>query len=92
LTNHTNLKIGGKADIFYEAFNTQDLINTIKLAKYQSVPVTIIGWGSNILISDKGIRGIVIKNSTKTIKIKGEKPIQESKARISSRFEANKLK
>ena len=90
LSNHTTLKIGGKADIFYEAFNTQDLINTIKLAKYQSVPVTIIGWGSNILISDKGIRGIVIKNSTKTIKVKGEKPIQESKARISSRFEANK--
>jgi len=92
LSNHTTLKIGGKADIFYEALDTNDLVNTIKLAKYQSVPVAVIGWGSNILISDKGIKGLVIKNSTKTIKIKGEKPVSEQKARISPRWQVNKDK
>ncbi len=92
LSKHTTLKIGGKADIFYEAHDLNDFINTIKLAKLQNIPVTIIGRGSNVLISDKGIRGLVIKNFTKTIKITGEKPIHEDKVKVDARWETDSSK
>ncbi len=79
LSNHTTLKIGGPADLFFEAQSIEDLTNTVKLAKMLEVPVTVLGRGSNVLVSDEGIRGLVIKNLSKTIKIKGEKPVHEDK-------------
>jgi len=89
LASHTYLKIGGPADVFYEARDTNDMINVIKLAKLQKIPVTILGRGSNVLVSDAGIRGLVIKNMTSTIKISGEKPVQESKIKVKPRWEAD---
>ena len=62
LSTHTTLKIGGPADLFYEAHNSGELIKAVRLARSFEVPVTIIGGGSNILVSDKGVRGLVVKN------------------------------
>lgn len=92
LSSHTTLKIGGPADLFYEATDINELINVVKLAKRQNVPVTILGWGSNVLISDKGIRGLVIKNSAKTINISGEKPVHEDKVQAIARWESDAKK
>jgi UDP-N-acetylmuramate dehydrogenase len=69
LSNHTTVKIGGPADIWYEAPTTEDFVNTIKLANKSKIPVTILGQGSNVLVNDKGIRGLVIRNMGKEIKI-----------------------
>ncbi|MBN1915510.1 FAD-binding protein [Candidatus Dojkabacteria bacterium] len=69
LAPYTTLKVGGSADIFYTADSTEDLIKTVKLAKEYNIPVTLLGWGSNVLISDRGIRGIVIKVKSDGIKI-----------------------
>jgi UDP-N-acetylenolpyruvoylglucosamine reductase len=69
----TTFKIGGPADLFYEARTADDLVNAVKQAQSLHVPVHILGGGSNIIIADKGIRGLVIKNLTKSITIKGVK-------------------
>ncbi|MEI7603890.1 MAG: hypothetical protein WCJ19_02625 [bacterium] len=90
LSSHTQVKIGGPADIWYEASSTDDFINTIKLVKENNIPVTVIGWGSNILVGDKGIRGLVIKNMSKNIIIAGEVSESQSEIKeIASRWESN---
>lgn len=60
MSAHTTFKIGGKADIVVLAKNNEILIKTIEFAKDNNIPFTVIGFGSNLLVSDAGIRGIVI--------------------------------
>lgn len=96
LARYTTLRIGGPADVFFEATSTQTLIDAIKSARSYNIPFTILGGGSNILISDKGIRGLVIKNSAKGIKITGkEVPSiegQEKEEGIIARWQADSAK
>ncbi len=70
LTFHTTLRIGGPADLFFEAKNSGELIKAVRLARSFEVPVTIIGGGSNVLVSDKGVRGLTIKNIGGNIEIR----------------------
>jgi len=74
LSKHTTLRIGGPADVLYRAKNIEELIRVIRRANELSIPVTILGWGSNVLVSDKGIRGLVIKNETGEIEISKDVP------------------
>lgn len=60
LKYHTTFKIGGPADLFVEPTTIQELSFVLKTIKHHNVPVTIIGSGSNILVKDKGIRGVVV--------------------------------
>lgn len=61
MSKHTTFKVGGNADIFVKVRNIKELMSVIKIAKKNDVHMTIIGNGSNILVKDKGIRGIVVK-------------------------------
>jgi len=61
LAKHTTLKIGGKACYFFVAKNKEDLIKAIRTAKEFKIPFFILGEGSNILFSDKGFKGLIIK-------------------------------
>lgn len=61
LKNHTSFKIGGPADEFCEVTSAEEVEKLIKYAKEKNIPYTIIGNGSNLLVGDKGIRGLVIK-------------------------------
>jgi len=61
LKNYTTFKIGGPAKYFYIAKNKTDLIEAIKKAKKLKLPFFILGGGSNLLVSDKGYNGLVIK-------------------------------
>ena len=61
LKNYTTFKIGGKAKYFFEAKTKEDLIKAVKLAKKLKLPFFILGGGSNLLVSDKGFNGLVIK-------------------------------
>jgi len=69
LKNHTTFQIGGPAEYFFEAKTTDQLLQAVKLAEKLKLAYIILGSGSNVLISDKGIKGLVIKNSTSQIKI-----------------------
>ena len=69
MSNHTSFKIGGTADIFVKADSVEILKSLLEFAKSNDIDVTIIGNGSNLLVKDNGIRGIVIKLDFKDIKI-----------------------
>jgi UDP-N-acetylmuramate dehydrogenase len=61
LAKHTTLKVGGPADIFIEPTTIEGLIKTIEILKENEIKWTALGRGSNLLVSDKGIEGAVIK-------------------------------
>jgi UDP-N-acetylmuramate dehydrogenase len=74
LKNKTTFKIGGKADFFSEPNDLAELNLVVSWAKKNSIPVSVVGAGSNLLISDKGVRGLVIRlNSAyfRNISLKG---------------------
>ncbi|NLT96120.1 MAG: FAD-binding protein, partial [Clostridia bacterium] len=60
MSRHTTWHIGGPADIFFTPAHREDLKKAMNFANVYKVPITIIGGGSNILVSDEGIRGLVI--------------------------------
>lgn len=62
LKNITTLEIGGPAKKFVTVSSVESLIEAIKFAKEQKMPFLVIGSGSNLLISDDGFDGLVIKN------------------------------
>ena len=66
---HTSFKIGGNADIFIKVSNIEELKLILKFIKENNIKLTIIGNGSNILVKDNGIRGIVLKLNFKDISI-----------------------
>ena len=71
LKKHTTYGIGGPADLMIFPKNKQDLIKIIKIINENKIQLTILGSGSNVLVSDDGIRGVVIslKNSLKQIEV-----------------------
>lgn len=73
MKNHTNFKIGGNADIFITAKNIEDIRKILNMANEYKIPITILGNGSNVLVSDLGIRGIVLKIGLDSIDIQREK-------------------
>ncbi|WP_423409963.1 UDP-N-acetylmuramate dehydrogenase [Heyndrickxia sp. MSNUG] len=64
LANHTTMKIGGPADILIEPSSIENLKKSIDVIKNSGLKWTVIGRGSNLLVSDKGIEGAVIKLGT----------------------------
>ena len=75
MKKHTTFKVGGNADIFITIKKEEELKEVCKFAKETKTPIIIIGNGSNILVTDKGIRGIVAKIDIKKTEIKEEKDI-----------------
>jgi len=61
LAKHTTWKIGGPADCLIIPSGIEELVSTIRLLNERGIPWTSLGRGSNMLVSDKGIRGVVIK-------------------------------
>lgn len=61
LAKHTTWKIGGPADIFLVPDTQEQLADAIRILNRHEVPWTTLGRGSNTLVSDKGVRGAVIK-------------------------------
>ena len=71
LKKHTTYGIGGPADLMIFPKSKQDLIKVIEIINDNKIQLTILGSGSNVLVSDNGIRGAVIslKNSLKQIEV-----------------------
>lgn len=61
MSNHTTFRIGGIADVFVMPKNKEELVQLLYIGHFHHQPITVIGNGSNLLVSDKGIRGIVIQ-------------------------------
>lgn len=65
LARHTTFRIGGPADLYAAATTPGQLERLTALAAEHGIPATILGGGSNILVSDTGLRGLVIANQTR---------------------------
>jgi UDP-N-acetylmuramate dehydrogenase len=61
LSFHTSLRIGGPADIFVVPQDIDDIRHALLFAEREQLPVAVVGGGNNLLVTDRGIRGVVLK-------------------------------
>lgn len=64
LASYTTFRIGGPADLLYNATTADDLAIAVQSARHLDVPYFVLGLGANILVGDKGFRGLVIRNTS----------------------------
>ena len=69
MNTHTSFKVGGLADLFVRIPDMEELKEVLRLANKESVPIYVIGSGSNLLVKDGGIRGIVLQLNFRNIDI-----------------------
>jgi UDP-N-acetylmuramate dehydrogenase len=62
LSEHTTLRLGGPAEVWLAVENVDELVEVVGLARRDDIPVFILGSGANLLVSDAGIRGLVVEN------------------------------
>ncbi len=74
MRNHTTFRVGGPAEFFVQPKTAQEVQGLVKLCKEKEVPYYIVGNGSNLLVSDKGYRGVMIQifKEMNQIQIEGE--------------------
>ena len=77
---YTTFRIGGPADVMYDATSADDLANAILIARESGVPHFLLGLGANILVGDKGFRGVVIRNVARHFTFDGNRLRAESGA------------
>lgn len=69
MKKHTSFRIGGNADVYIKPDNVDDIKYIVEFVKENNIPLQIIGNGSNMLVKDNGIRGIVLKPDIKEVKL-----------------------
>ncbi len=84
LRNHTTWRIGGPADVFVEPASRKDIAILLEYAGKNDQSLTVIGNGSNLLVSDNGLRGVVVKigDALGHVRIVEEKLIAEAGAKL----------
>lgn len=83
MKNHTSFKVGGPADILVTPETAEDVVNLVKACREHNVPYIIIGNGSNLLVRDGGVRGVVVKLSRMNrIKIEGDRITAQSGVKL----------
>jgi UDP-N-acetylmuramate dehydrogenase len=75
---HTTFKIGGPAKYFFAAQSEKDLVEALKIAKELEIKFFILGGGSNILVSDQGFDGLVIKMNLNNLNIMNNEVVAEA--------------
>jgi UDP-N-acetylmuramate dehydrogenase len=78
LARFTTMRVGGPADLFAEIHNLFELRAIVRFARSRGVPHFILGRGSDLVISDAGIRGLVIHNRAQQVKFDGDRLTADS--------------
>lgn len=71
MSAHTTFKIGGSAQFYLDVSSVEDFIKAVQTARKLFLPVFVLGGGSNVIVSDKGIKGLVIKNNCRRFEVLG---------------------
>src|SRR5436190_3978213 len=71
LRHHTTFRIGGPADFYFAARTADQMVNALRTAHQAQLPVFLLGGGSNLLVSDKGFRGLVLRNAIEDVEFDG---------------------
>jgi UDP-N-acetylmuramate dehydrogenase len=82
LSKHSTFKIGGPARYFVETSTIDELKEALEFAKEKKLEVFFLGKGSNLLFSDKGFNGLVIKPSFSRVEVHGDRLIAEAGASL----------
>lgn len=72
LAPYTTFKIGGPADVLYDATSADELASAVTAARHAGVPHFVLGLGANILVADGGVRGLVIRNRSERIAVRAD--------------------
>jgi UDP-N-acetylmuramate dehydrogenase len=78
LARFTTMRVGGPADLFATAYNLFELRGLVRFARARSLPVFLLGRGSDLVISDAGIGGLVIHIRAQGIRFEGSEMIAEA--------------
>jgi UDP-N-acetylmuramate dehydrogenase len=78
LARFTTMRVGGPADLFATVHNIHELRAIVRFARSREVPLTLLGRGSDVVIADAGIRGLVVQNRAEGSRTDGERYIAES--------------
>ncbi len=80
MANHTSFKIGGPADVFARPRDKDGLMKTLEICAESRLPVLVIGNGTNLIVRDKGIRGVVVQitDNLSAYEIAGEEILAEA--------------
>lgn len=76
----TTFKVGGPAELFLETQSEQEIVEALKIARAAGIKVTVLGGGSNVLISDRGLRGLVIRPKGGTVTPVGDRLVRADAA------------
>src|SRR6266850_4366077 len=71
LRHHTTFRIGGPADYYFAARTPDQMVTALRVANQAEVPVFLLGGGSNLLVSDLGFRGLVLRNAIEDVEFDG---------------------
>lgn len=69
LAPYTTFRIGGPADVLYDATSAEELATAVQAARSAGLPCFVLGLGANILVGDRGVRGLVVRNRAEAITI-----------------------
>lgn len=78
LGRFTTMRVGGPADLFATVHNLHELRAIVRFARSRGIPLTILGRGSDVVIADAGIRGLVVQNRAEGSSIEGDRYRAES--------------
>lgn len=78
LSKFTTIKLGGLAQYFVRCTTREEILSALKMAHFKKLPFFILGGGSNVVFSDKGFKGLVIKIETKGISVKNNRVLVEA--------------
>ena len=89
MASRSSFRIGGPAEVWVEPKDVSSLAETIRFSRKKGIPLTVIGAGSNVLVRDKGLKGIVVSLSSVHFKIIDR--TGEQSFRVSSGVKLHKL-
>jgi UDP-N-acetylmuramate dehydrogenase len=73
LARFTTMRVGGPGDLFAEVHNLFELRAIVRYARSRELPLTLLGRGSDVVISDAGIGGIVVRDAAQQVRIEGDR-------------------
>lgn len=85
MSRHTTFRIGGEADCFVEIENAEQLIHLRRYLQMVELPCMVLGNGSNLLVSDRGYRGVVLHVGPRMqqIRVQGDRMVVQAGALMS---------
>lgn len=81
----TTFRVGGPCDVLVEVTSEKEALRTVRFLRTNAIPFTVIGNGSNLLVRDGGIRGVVLKMGSKfaDVEVRGNRIIAQAGAMLS---------